>query len=63
VKQFLERNDRVYIIEMNRDGQLHQLISLAYPEYVHKLRSIAFTDGLPLTASFVREAILAQEVK
>ena len=63
VQPFLERNDRVYVIEMNRDGQLHQLISLAFPEYVHKLRSIAFTDGLPLTASFVREAILSQEVK
>ena len=46
---------------MNRDGQLHLLLSLAYPEHTSKLVSIAYTDGLPLTARQVREMILAQE--
>jgi 2-oxoglutarate ferredoxin oxidoreductase subunit alpha len=63
VGEFLSRHKRNYVIEMNRDGQLHQLLSLEHPEEVLKLKSIAFTDGLPLTARFVREAIMAEEAK
>jgi 2-oxoglutarate ferredoxin oxidoreductase subunit alpha len=63
VGEFIRQHQRVYVVEMNRDGQLHQLLTLEYPDLSGKLRSIAFTDGLPLTARFVREAILAQEVK
>jgi 2-oxoglutarate ferredoxin oxidoreductase subunit alpha len=60
---FLKEHERNYVVEMNRDGQLHQLISLDFPAEVVKLKSIAYTDGLPLTARFVREAILAEEKK
>jgi len=63
VGEFLRRHQRNYVVEMNRDGQLHQLISLGFPEEVMNLKSIAFTDGLPLTARFVREAVMAEEVK
>ncbi len=63
VGEFLRRHQRNYVVEMNRDGQLHQLISLEYPEEVMKLKSIAYTDGLPLTARYVREALMAEEVK
>jgi 2-oxoglutarate ferredoxin oxidoreductase subunit alpha len=61
--EFLRQHKRNYVVEMNRDGQLHQLMSLEYPEEVLKLKSIAYTDGLPLTASYVRDAILAEEAK
>ena len=61
--EFLRQQKRNYVVEMNRDGQLHQLMSLEYPEEVLKLKSIAYTDGLPLTASYVRDAILAEEAK
>lgn len=61
VREFIKAHRQNYVIEMNRDGQLHQLISLEYPTEVMKLKSIAYTDGLPLTARFVREAILAEE--
>jgi 2-oxoglutarate ferredoxin oxidoreductase subunit alpha len=43
---------------MNRDGQLYQLLILEYPEMATRLRSIAYIDGLPLTADFVRNAVL-----
>jgi 2-oxoglutarate ferredoxin oxidoreductase subunit alpha len=46
---------------MNRDGQMHMLLRLAYPEQTNKLISIAYTDGLPMTARQVREMILAKE--
>ncbi len=63
VGDFIRQHERVYVVEMNRDGQLHQLLSLDYPAEVSKLHSIAYTDGLPLTARFVRQAIVAQEEK
>ena len=63
VQTFIQNHDRLYVIEMNRDGQLHQLLSLEYPDQVMKLISLAHTDGLPLTARRVRESILAKEEK
>jgi 2-oxoglutarate ferredoxin oxidoreductase subunit alpha len=63
VGEFIRQHTHTYVVEMNRDGQLNQLLILDYPQEATRLRSIAFTDGLPLTAQFVREAILAQEVK
>lgn len=61
VGEFIREHERCYVIEMNRDGQMHQLLSLEYPELATKLITIAFTDGLPLTARFVNDAILAYE--
>jgi 2-oxoglutarate ferredoxin oxidoreductase subunit alpha len=63
VTEFVRQHKHIYVVEMNRDGQLNQLLTLEYPDQATKLRSIAYTDGLPLTARYVREAILAQEVK
>lgn len=61
VQRFIEDHQRVYVVEMNRDGQLAQLLRMEYPALAPRLRSIAYMDGLPLTAKFVREAILSQE--
>jgi 2-oxoglutarate ferredoxin oxidoreductase subunit alpha len=63
VKSFIQAHDCCYVVEMNRDGQMHQLLTLEYPELALKLKSIAYTDGLPMTAKLVREAVHAQEAK
>jgi 2-oxoglutarate ferredoxin oxidoreductase subunit alpha len=63
VSKFMERHDRIYVIEMNRDGQLHQLLTLEYPERALNLVSIAYSDGLPLTASFIENSIAESEVE
>jgi 2-oxoglutarate ferredoxin oxidoreductase subunit alpha len=63
VREFIERHERVYVVELNRDGQLHQLLTIEYPEFATRLGSIAFNDGLPPTAKWVRESILAKEEK
>jgi 2-oxoglutarate ferredoxin oxidoreductase subunit alpha len=62
VSEFIERHDRNYIIEMNRDGQLHQLLTLEYPEKALNLVSIAYSDGFPLTARFIENSIVEGEV-
>lgn len=61
VEDFVNSHDRIYVVEMNRDGQMHQLLTLAYPERAVNLISIAHMDGLPLTARRVRTSILAKE--
>ncbi len=54
VGDFIRQHAQVYVVEMNRDGQLNQLLTLEYPELATRLRSVAYTDGLPLTAQYVR---------
>ena len=61
VGEFIRQYDRCYVVEMNRDGQMRQLLTLAYPEYATRFVSIAHTDGLPLTARRVADAIIAKE--
>lgn len=63
VEDFISKHERIYIVEMNRDGQMHQLLTIEYPQFARKLVSIAFMDGLPLTANYVRKAILKHEEK
>jgi 2-oxoglutarate ferredoxin oxidoreductase subunit alpha len=59
VEEFIRRHEHTYVVEMNRDGQLNQLLTIAYPELASRLRPVAFTDGLPMSARTVREAIAA----
>jgi len=61
VKQFVAAHDRVYVIELDTDGQLHKLLQLHTPEYAMKLISVAYSDGLPLTARYVAERINEME--
>jgi len=63
LNNFVESHQRVYVVEANRDGQLRQILSMTIPEQAHKLISACHSDGLPLTAGWVKETILAQEVK
>ncbi len=60
VDEFVAKHDQIYVVEMNRDGQLHQLLRLANPESAMKLISVAHGDGLPAAARWVREGILAK---
>jgi 2-oxoglutarate ferredoxin oxidoreductase subunit alpha len=62
VKSFIENHERVYIVEMNRDGQLDQLLKIEYPEQATKFISIAYSDGLPPTAKWIKDSILSKEV-
>jgi 2-oxoglutarate/2-oxoacid ferredoxin oxidoreductase subunit alpha len=59
--KFIEEHDRIYVVELNFDGQMHKLLQLHKPEMAMKLRSIAYCDGLPFTATFVSDRILEGE--
>jgi 2-oxoglutarate/2-oxoacid ferredoxin oxidoreductase subunit alpha len=61
VTDFIREHDRNYVIELNRDGQLHQLLTLEVPEHAASLISLAHIDGLPLTSKWVEKALLSKE--
>lgn len=61
VEAFLARHERVYVVEANRDGQMAMLLRMFYPHLATRVRSIARTDGLPLSARFIAESLLSQE--
>ena len=63
VKEFIRSHERTYVVELNRDGQLKQLLTLDNPELATYLIQVSHLDGLPLTARWIREQIMTQEAK
>ncbi len=61
VGDFINNHDRIYIIEMNRDGQLHELLILEYPHLSEKMISLVKNDGLQIAASWIRNEITSRE--
>ena len=61
VKEFVHSHERNYVIELNRDGQLHQILRLEIPDCSMKLISLSHLDGLPLTAQWVVNQVIAKE--
>ena len=61
VFKFIESHDQNFVVEMNRDGQMYQLLLVEYPHLAAKLTSAAFNDGLPATAKWVKDSILIKE--
>jgi 2-oxoglutarate/2-oxoacid ferredoxin oxidoreductase subunit alpha len=61
VFKFIESHDQNFVVEMNRDGQMYQLLLVEYPHMAAKLTSVAFNDGLPATAKWVKDSILTKE--
>lgn len=63
VRTFIERHDRVYVVENNRDGQMRQLLLIEYPELGTRIIQAAFMDGLPISAEWICGKIKAGEEK
>ena len=61
VLDFIRKQDKVYVVENNRDGQMHSILSLELSDKAADLISLAFIDGLPLNAEWIRESILQEE--
>jgi 2-oxoglutarate ferredoxin oxidoreductase subunit alpha len=60
VGEFLKENKRTLVVELNRDGQLGQILDMTFPEFAPKIEKCAHMDGLPLTAHWVKDQILAR---
>ena len=59
---FIERHDRVYVIEQNRDAQMATLMGIELrPELVGRLRSVLCYSGQPIDARTITDDMLIQE--
>ena len=61
VRAFIESQERVYILEQNRDGQMLRLLAAEYPDLAPKLRSITHYDGTFIDALSLSKAVLHHE--
>jgi 2-oxoglutarate ferredoxin oxidoreductase subunit alpha len=61
VRAFVEAHEKIYVVEMNRDGQLCQQLIIAMPDLATKFVSAAFGDGMPASARRVIKEILAKD--
>ena len=62
LESFIERYDRVYVVEQNRDAQMLSLMKLdVRPELANRLRSVLHYSGDPIDARTVTDSILIQE--
>jgi 2-oxoglutarate/2-oxoacid ferredoxin oxidoreductase subunit alpha len=64
VHEFIEKHDRVYVVEQNRDGQMASLLKLDIKaELTPRLRSICHIHGLPIDARSVTDELMTMEGK
>ena len=57
VKDFIDRHERVYVVEQNRDAQLRSLLMLDIEADARKLVPVLHYDGMPLAANFVVQKV------
>lgn len=61
VGDFVDRHERVYVVEQNRDGQMADLIKLEVGGQSSRIRKVLHYTGLPIDARFITEEIAAAE--
>ena len=61
VHEFIRKYDRIYVVEMNTNGQMHMLLRLEVPDQATKVISLAHNDGLPMSARWITEAVIKLE--
>lgn len=61
VWDFIYDHRLTYVVEVNRDGQLSQLLTMDFPDVAYKLRKVAHMDGLPLPAKWIKKQIQKNE--
>lgn len=50
VAQFIQDQDKIYVVEQNRDHQMLSLLAMEHPKLASKLESITHFNGLPIDA-------------
>jgi 2-oxoglutarate ferredoxin oxidoreductase subunit alpha len=61
VRAFVQRHDRVYVVEQNRDGQMADLLRLEVAELSPRIRKVLHYNGIPIDAQTITEDIVAAE--
>jgi len=61
VLDFIQAYERIYVVENNRDGQIHRILSLELPDRTSNLVSVSHIDGMPLSADWIKTAVMEEE--
>jgi len=62
IAPFIQRHDRVYVVEQNRDGQLYGILRTELPTHlVQRLESICHYNGVPIDAHAIIDPLLEAE--
>ena len=57
VQEFIDKHDKIYVVEQNRDAQLKSLLVMELGIHQERLTEVLHYNGLPMNAAFVVEAI------
>ncbi|MDP3828375.1 MAG: 2-oxoacid:acceptor oxidoreductase subunit alpha, partial [Polaromonas sp.] len=60
VAQFIAAHDKVFVVEQNRDAQMHCLLVNELDVDPARLVRVLHYDGTPITARFITQAITQQ---
>lgn len=63
VRNFLDKHERVYVVEQNRDAQLRSLLMLDLEINPVRLVPVLHYNGMPITARFVTERVMEELAK
>jgi 2-oxoglutarate ferredoxin oxidoreductase subunit alpha len=63
VKEFIDKHERIYVVEQNRDAQLRSLLILDADADPEKLVPMLHYDGMPINAEFVIERVEEEVAK
>jgi 2-oxoglutarate ferredoxin oxidoreductase subunit alpha len=59
VRAFIDAHERVFVVEQNRDGQMHSLLVNELDVSPAQLVRVRHFDGTPITARFITQAIMS----
>ena len=59
VREFIEKHPTVFVVELNRDGQMRSLLINDLEVDPAKLVPVLHYDGLPITSKFIHETVAA----
>lgn len=61
IEKFLTANQKIYVIDQNRDGQMYQLLAMEYPQLAAKLVSLRNYNGLPVSADNLKKDFIHEQ--
>lgn len=61
VMEFIQAHEHNYVLELNRDGQLHQILTIEHCRLARMLVSLSYLDGLPMTAEWIVQSVMEKE--
>ncbi len=60
VEAFMEKHNKIVVVEINRDAQLYGIMRKEYPLHLlNKMLSVAYSDGMPPRGRLYAEQIIA----